>query len=127
MAKRVSVDKWMFAVTLLLVVIGLVMVFSASAVVASERHQSPYAFLWKQLVYAAIGFVAMFAAMHIDYKRYKHPALVFTSLAVPAVLLVAVFFLDRSHNTHRWIRFAGFSFQPRNLRSRDHPVSRVVS
>ena len=115
MAKRVSVDKWLFAVTLLLVVIGLIMVFSASAVVSSERHQSPYTFLWKQLVYAAIGLLAMFATMHIDYKRFKHPALVFTSLAVPAVLLVAVFFLDRSHNTHRWIRFAGFSFQPSEL------------
>ena len=42
MAKRVSVDKWLFTVTLLLVFIGLVMVFSASAVVAKERFGSPY-------------------------------------------------------------------------------------
>src|SRR5579875_1368394 len=38
MAKRVGVDKWMFFTTLLLVVAGLVMVFSASAVVAQERY-----------------------------------------------------------------------------------------
>ena len=42
MAKRVGVDKWMFGTTLLLVVVGLVMVFSASAVVAQERYHSPY-------------------------------------------------------------------------------------
>ena len=45
MAKRVGVDKWIFFTTLLLVVVGLVMVFSASAVVAQERYHSPYAFV----------------------------------------------------------------------------------
>ena len=43
MAKRVGVDKWMFFTTLLLVVVGLVMVFSASAVVAQERYHSAFA------------------------------------------------------------------------------------
>ena len=42
MAKRVGVDKWIFFTTLLLVVVGLVMVFSASAIVAEERYHSPY-------------------------------------------------------------------------------------
>ena len=45
MAKRVSVDKTLFIVTLLLVFIGLVMVFSASAVMAKERFGSAYTFL----------------------------------------------------------------------------------
>ncbi|HZE26719.1 MAG TPA: putative lipid II flippase FtsW, partial [Terriglobales bacterium] len=49
MAKRVSVDRWLFTVTLLLVFIGLVMVFSASAVMAKERFGSPYAFVTRQL------------------------------------------------------------------------------
>ncbi len=39
MAKRVSVDRWMFTVTAILVFIGLVMVFSASAVMAKERYR----------------------------------------------------------------------------------------
>ncbi len=55
MAKRVSVDKWMFTVTLLLVFIGLVMVFSASAVMAKERFGSPYGFLVRQMAWAAAG------------------------------------------------------------------------
>ena len=58
MAKRVSVDRWLFTVTMLLVFVGLVMVFSASAVMARERFGSPYAFLLKQLVWAAAGLLA---------------------------------------------------------------------
>jgi cell division protein FtsW len=57
----------------------------------------------------------MVALMRVDYRRYKHPAVVFTLLGVTAVVLVAVLFLDRSHNTHRWIRFGIFSFQPSEL------------
>jgi cell division protein FtsW len=115
MAKRVSVDRWLFTVTMLLVFVGLVMVFSASAVMARERFGSPYAFLWKQLICGAAGLVAMVVAMRVDYRRYKHPALVFSLLGLTTLLLISVFFLDRSHNTHRWIHAGGFSFQPSEL------------
>src|SRR5580698_8820232 len=115
MAKRVSVDRWLFTVTMLLVFVGLVMVFSASAVMARERFGSPYAFLLKQLVWASAGLVAMVVAMRVDYRRYKHPALVFSLLGMTTLLLISVFFLDRSHNTHRWFRVGAFSFQPSEL------------
>jgi cell division protein FtsW len=115
MAKRVSVDRWLFTVTMLLVFVGLVMVFSASAVMARERFGSPYAFLLKQLVWAAGGLVAMVVAMRVDYRRYKNPALVFSFLGITTLLLISVFFLDRTHNTHRWIHAGGFSFQPSEL------------
>ena len=115
MAKRVSVDRWLFTVTMLLVFVGLVMVFSASAVMARERFGSPYVFLLKQLVWAAAGLVAMVVAMRVDYRRYRNPAVVFSVLGVTTLLLISVFFLDRSHNTHRWFRVGGFSFQPSEL------------
>src|SRR6476620_10485734 len=115
MAKRVSVDRWLFAVTMLLVFVGVVMVFSASAVMARERFGSPYAFLSKQLIWAVAGLVAMVITMRLDYKRYKHPALVFSFMGITTLLLISVFFLDRSHNTHRWIHAGGFSFQPSEL------------
>ncbi len=115
MAKRISVDKPLFAVTLLLVFFGLVMVFSASAVMAQERFGSPYTFVIKQTLWAIAGLLAMLATMNIDYRRYKHPAVVFSFLALTTLLLIAVLFLDRTHNTHRWIRFGGFSFQPSEL------------
>ncbi len=115
MAKRVGIDKWLFGSTLLLVVIGVVMVFSASAVMAGERFGSPYHFLFRQLGWALAGLAAMAALMNIHYRRWKHPGVVFTLLGVTTLLLVAVFFLDRAHNTHRWIRMGAMSFQPSEL------------
>ncbi|HEY5068716.1 MAG TPA: putative lipid II flippase FtsW [Candidatus Acidoferrum sp.] len=115
MAKRVSVDGWMFTVTLLLVFIGLVMVFSASAVMAKERYGSAYFFLLRQMGWAVVGIVAMVIAMKVDYRRYKHPAVVFSLIGVTSLMLISVFFLDRAHNTHRWIHFGGFSFQPSEI------------
>jgi cell division protein FtsW (lipid II flippase) len=55
MAKRVGVDKWLFGTVLLLVLFGLVMVFSASAVMAKATVGSPYAFVRSQAVRAQPG------------------------------------------------------------------------
>src|SRR5438552_3452411 len=73
MAKRVSVDRTLFTVTVLLVFIGLVMVFSASAVMAKDRFGSPYTFLFRQIAWAAAGIAAMFlyvAGMRMRYFGY---------------------------------------------------------
>ena len=115
MAKRVSADRWLFTVTLLLVFVGLVMVFSASAVMAKERYGSGYTFLLRQIAWAAGGILAMVIAMRIDYRRYKHPAVVFTLLGGTSLMLIAVFLIDRAHNTHRWLHWGGLSFQPSEL------------
>jgi cell division protein FtsW len=115
MAKRVSVDRWLFTVTMLLVFVGLVMVFSASAVMAKDKYGSPYAFLLRQVLWSVAGLVAMVVAMRVDYRRYKSPAVVFSLMGLTTLLLISVFFLDRSHNTHRWIRGGGFSLQPSEL------------
>jgi cell division protein FtsW len=115
MAKRVSVDRWMFTVVTLLVFVGLVMIFSASAVMAKERFGSAYEFLIKQLIWAFAGLAAMVIAMKIDYKRFQHPALVFTLLGTTTLFLISVFFLDRAHGTHRWFHLGPISFQPSEL------------
>jgi cell division protein FtsW len=115
MAKRVSVDRWIFGITLVLVFIGLIMIFSASAVMANERFGSAYYFLLRQVAYAIAGLLALVALMNIDYRRLKHPAIVFSTLGLTTLMLVAVFFLDRSHNTHRWLRYCAFSIQPSEL------------
>ena len=88
MAKRVSVDRWMFTVTTILVFVGLVMIFSASAVMAKERYGSAYEFLLKQLLWAVAGLAVMVVATKVDYKRLQHPALVFSFLGFTALLLV---------------------------------------
>ena len=115
MAKRVGVDKWIFFTTLLLVVVGLVMVFSASAVVAQERYHSPYSFVIRQALWALAGIFAMFILSRIEYTRYNTPKFIYPALAITTMLLLIVFFLRDSHNTHRWVRFGGLSFQPSEI------------
>jgi cell division protein FtsW len=116
MAKRVGVDKWIFFSTLLLVVVGLAMVFSASAVVAQEQYHTPYAAVGRQAGWAIAGVIAMVALMRVDYTRYNSPKFIYPALCVATILLVMVFFVHESHNTHRWIRFGGlFTFQPSEI------------
>ena len=59
----------------------------------------------------------MFGLMNVDYKRYKNSGVVFSLLGLTTVLLISVFFLDRSHNTHRWFRLGRCRFSLRNSQS----------
>ena len=115
MAKRVGVDKWLFGVVLLLVLFGLVMVFSASAVMAKAQTGSPYPYMLRQGMWAVMGMIALALLMQVDYRRYNNPKVVFTAVAVTMVLLIGVFAMRDSHNTHRWFRFGFASFQPSEL------------
>ncbi|MGB9406403.1 MAG: putative lipid II flippase FtsW [Terracidiphilus sp.] len=116
MAKRAGIDKWMFFTTVLLIVAGLAMVFSASAVVAQERYHSPYTFVGKQALWALAGLAALLLLSHIDYTFYKSPRFIYPALCVTTFLLVLVFLMPGSHNTHRWIRFGDFfTLQPSEI------------
>ncbi|HEY0263831.1 MAG TPA: putative lipid II flippase FtsW [Granulicella sp.] len=115
MAKRVGVDKWLFGVVLLLVLFGLVMVFSASAVMAQERYSSPYKFVILQTGYVVLGLFALFALMQVDYRRYNNPRVVFPAIGVTTLLLLGVFAMGGMNGAHRWIRLAGATLQPSEL------------
>lgn len=105
----------MLCVTLMLVVLGVLMVFSASAVYASELNGHPATFLLRQLVWVAMGVGALFLVLPLDHRRLCQPAVVFPALFVVVALLVTVLFLDPSRGTHRWIRLGMFSVQPSEL------------
>jgi cell division protein FtsW len=116
MAKREGVDKWMFFTTLLLVVVGLAMVFSASAVVVQERYHTEFADVGRQAGWALAGVLAMLGLMHVDYRIYNSPRFIYPALCVTTLLLVSVFFFPGSHNVHRWIRFGALlSFEPSEI------------
>lgn len=112
MAKSVEPDRWLFWTTVVLCLIGTVMIFSASAVTSKALYGSPYPFLFRQLAWLAIGFVLMVALARIDYRILKSPLVAYSGMALSLVLLIAVFALDKSHSTHRWIRAGAFEFQP---------------
>jgi cell division protein FtsW len=115
MAKRIGVDKWIFFTTLTLVVVGLAMVFSASAIIAQEHFHTPYALLSRQAAWAVAGVLLMIALMSVDYERYNSPRFIFAALALTTVLLVLVFFFRNAQHAHRWILVGGFSFQPSEI------------
>jgi cell division protein FtsW len=115
MPRSLQPDRQLFGTTLALCLIGAVMVFSASAVTAREEYGNGYTFLIRQLLWVAIGLAGMFKLMNTDYRILRQPRVIFTALSVTLVLLIAVFFLDRSHATHRWARFGPLSFQPSEL------------
>ena len=115
MARKLKPDRILFLVTLVLVGFGVAMVFSSSAIVAKERFGDPNYFSFKQLISATLGLAIMFVVMKIDYHTYRHPVVVFSALAIVVALLVLVFFLATSANTHRWIQFSGFSLQPSEM------------
>jgi cell division protein FtsW len=115
MARKLKPDRVLFLVTLLLVGFGVAMVFSSSVVVAKEKFGDPNYFSFKQMIFAALGLAVMFVMMKLDYHTYRQPAVVFSALAIVVALMVLVFFLPSSANTHRWIQLAGFSMQPSEL------------
>jgi cell division protein FtsW len=115
MPRSLQPDRQLFIATLALCIVGAVMVFSASAMTAQEQFGNGYIFLIRQLIYAALGIAGMFALMNIDYRKLRQPSVIFTGLSIAVILLIAVFFLDRSHATHRWIRLGPLSMQPSEL------------
>src|ERR1700744_4770720 len=126
MAKRVGVDKWLFGVVLLLVLFGLVTVFSASAVMAQSTLGSPYPYVKKQAIWAVSGLIAMVLLMRVDYRRYNNPRVVFPAVAVTMLMLIGVFAVSGSHNTHRWVRFGDlFLFLAYFLQTRIHQMDDV--
>jgi cell division protein FtsW len=115
MAKRVGVDKWLFGTVLLLVLFGLVSVFSASAVMAQQTTGSPYSFVKMQSLFVLLGMIALFALMRVDYRRYNNPKLIFSLMGVTGILLIAVFAWGGVNGAHRWVRVAGATLQPSEL------------
>jgi len=108
-------DRWLFGVTVVLCLLGAVMIFSASAVTAEEKYDHPYYFLVRQSAWLLLGLLGMFALMRMDYRRLREPAVVYTSMCLVLLLLVGTFFADKSHETHRWIRYGPVGIQPSEL------------
>jgi cell division protein FtsW len=116
MPRMLRPDLWLLGVAALLLSVGVVMVYSASAIVAADRFQDPALFVKKQLVWAALGSVGLLAALRMDYRRLEK--LGWPLLIGIGVLLVAVLVppLAQSINgTRRWLRLGPMSFQPAEL------------
>lgn len=110
MARTLRSDKILFWAALVLVCTSVVMVVSASAATESTTRVSI-----RQLGFAAVGLIGMFAAMRTNYHHLRKPALIWTAVACSLAGLVAVFFFHERNGAHRWISFFGLSLQPSEL------------
>src|SRR6266849_4377620 len=114
--RRLTPDLWLFGIVLALVSIGVVMVYSASAIMAADRFHDPGHFLKKQGVWAGLGMIALFAGLRFDYRRLER--VVAPLLVLSFVLLVLVLippFGQEINGTRRWLRLGPVSFQPVEL------------
>lgn len=121
MAKKLQIDWILFASATTLSLFGVLMVYSASAIIAlKETANAPggpsqYGYFFKQLILTLIGIGVMFLATRFDYRWLKHPTVVFGLLIVTVALLVTVFGFSPTLGARRWIKLGGFSFQPSEL------------
>src|SRR5436309_8034949 len=107
MTQQLPVDIWLLPATIGLALFGVVMVYSASAVIAIEEHHSQFHYVIKQAVWTVLGFGAMFVAMRFDYRRLNRRWIVYGILLVTIFLLVSVFAFSPVNGARRWIKFAG--------------------
>ena len=114
--KRVPMDHTLLIVTMVLALVGLVMVFSASAVVAGNRfHDSGY-FLKRQLAWLTFGFVLLHVASRVDYiwwKRLSVPLLGLMALLLVMVLIPSLGVAAKG--ARRWLRLGPISIQPAEM------------
>jgi len=115
MARKLKSDKLLFTATLLLVCTSVVMVYSASAVVAMETNHDPYLYLFKQATWALLGLVLVPVIMRVDYRNYRQPVVIWAGLGLVAVALVAVLFGHPINGATRWLGVGPLGIQPSEL------------
>jgi cell division protein FtsW len=114
--KLVALDHTLVVITLALSLAGLVMVFSASAVVAGNRFQDPSYFLKRQLAWLVLGLALMHITSRIDYAVWKKlavPLLAVTGGLLLLVLIPSVGVLAKG--ARRWLRAGPVLLQPTEI------------
>lgn len=106
----------LFTVTVILICVGIVMIYSASNIYAWEKYKDEFFFLKRHVSFVLIGTMLMFLVMSFDYRklrRYSKPLLFISFLLLLAVLIPG---LGREvAGARRWFRFKFLSFQPSEL------------
>jgi len=110
------VDRTLLAVTMILALVGLVMVFSASAIVAGNRFQDPGFYLKRQVTWLALGVLLMYLASRIDYTFWKKLSMPILAciLVLLVVVLVPSFGLS-AKGARRWLPLGPISVQPAEM------------
>ena len=114
MSQRLKTDWILFATVLLLVTLGLVILYSASSIMANvdPRFGSSWHFVIRQVGWAAAAVICMMALKRTNYRRLNNSALAFGAISIALLLLTVVYFVD---GHHRWLRIGPVGLQPSEL------------
>ncbi|HEX2122246.1 MAG TPA: putative lipid II flippase FtsW, partial [Thermoanaerobaculia bacterium] len=113
MSRKLTYDSWLFGAAMLIVVVGMVMIYSASAIIAAQRFgQAPTYFFTRQGVFLIAGAALMVILMHLDPSLLRHPRVVYGAMALVVVGLIVALFQPPINGTHRWIQLPWFQLQP---------------
>jgi len=115
MARKIAVDKSLFLAGIGLTLFGLVMIYSASSVIALERYGSAHHFLLRQVAAAIIGLIGMYIAMRIDYRKLLTTPIAYAAVGLSTLLLSIVLLMPAINNVHRWIPLGPIQFQPSEI------------
>lgn len=107
-------DFWLFMTVLIMLSLGLIMVFSASAPTAQKEYNDIYYIIKSQLLYAVIGIIAMLFAANYDYHKYgKKTVMLMIGGSIFFLILVLIPGIGKEINgSWRWIYVGPFHFQP---------------
>lgn len=107
-------DRTLLLIVLLLGLLGLVMVYSASGILAGKNHRDSIYFLKKQILWMGLGLVLFVAASRVEVERLRH--LIFPMICLIFALLIGVLLFGTEINgSRRWLRFGPMTFQPSEL------------
>jgi cell division protein FtsW len=116
MSRKLSYDTWLFGAAMLIVVVGLVMIYSASAMIATQRFgHGPYYFLTRQGAFLIAGSLLMMFLMHINPAFLQDRRVVYGGLALVALGLIIALFQGPINGTHRWVVLPWIQLQPSEL------------
>jgi cell division protein FtsW len=115
MAQRLKTDWILFFTVLAMVFAGVLIVYSASAIMAQMGpNRSAWFYVERQAAWAVIALTIMMALKSTHYRKLQNPAVALSAISVSLFLLVAVYFLDSAN--HRWLRLGGpVGVQPSEL------------
>ncbi len=109
-------DKILLITVSMLVMIGVIMVFSSSAIIAGEKFNDIYFFVFRQLLWVIIGIVALMVGLKINYQIWAKLSTPFLFIIIILLLMVLISSIGHSvGGARRWLRFRGIGFQPSEL------------
>ncbi len=108
-----SIDYMLLFAVLTLLVIGIIMIFSASSIRGEDLFNDSYYFLKKQLIFAVIGLIAMLAAIKVDYYFFKRHAKLILLFSIVLLVLVLIPGIGRKvGGSRRWLGIGSLGGQP---------------